>query len=56
ADILFFRELTGDIYFGEKGRKNDGDTAYDLAEYSKHEVERIASLMLQEQEEKNYAL
>ena len=22
ADILFFRELTGDIYFGEKGRKN----------------------------------
>jgi len=33
ADILFFRELTGDIYFGEKGRKNDGDTAYDLAEW-----------------------
>lgn len=42
SDILFFRELTGDIYFGEKGRKNDGDTAYDLAEYSKFEVERIA--------------
>lgn len=42
ADILFFRELTGDIYFGEKGRKNDGATAYDVAEYSRHEVERIA--------------
>lgn len=42
ADILFFRELTGDIYFGKKGRKNDGDTAYDLAEYSRFEVERIA--------------
>ncbi|GAB3180664.1 3-isopropylmalate dehydrogenase [Telluribacter humicola] len=42
ADILFFRELTGDIYFGEKGRKNDGDTAYDIAEYSRYEVERIA--------------
>lgn len=42
SDILFFRELTGDIYFGEKGRKNDGDTAYDLAEYSRYEVERIA--------------
>lgn len=41
ADILFFRELTGDIYFGEKGRKNDGNTAYDVAEYSRHEVERI---------------
>src|ERR1700742_3913161 len=42
ADILFFRELTGDIYFGEKGRKNNGDTAYDHAEYSRFEVERIA--------------
>jgi 3-isopropylmalate dehydrogenase len=42
SDILFFRELTGDIYFGEKGRKNDGDTAYDIAEYSRYEVERIA--------------
>ena len=42
SDILFFRELTGDIYFGEKGRKNDGDTAYDIAEYSRFEVERIA--------------
>jgi len=41
ADILFFRELTGDIYFGEKGRKNNGDTAYDVAEYSRFEVERI---------------
>ena len=42
SDILFFRELTGDIYFGEKGRENDGDTAYDIARYSTYEVERIA--------------
>ena len=42
ADILFFRELTGDIYFGEKGRTNNGDTAYDHAVYSRFEVERIA--------------
>lgn len=41
ADILFFRELTGDIYFGEKGRRPDG-TAYDIATYSRPEVERIA--------------
>jgi 3-isopropylmalate dehydrogenase len=41
SDILFFRELTGDIYFGEKGRKNENNTAYDLAEYSRYEVERI---------------
>lgn len=42
SDILFFRELTGDVYFGEKGRKDDGNTAYDLMIYQKYEVERIA--------------
>ena len=42
SDILFFRELTGDVYFGEKGRKDEGNTAYDLMVYSKYEVERIA--------------
>lgn len=42
ADILFFRELTGDVYFGEKGRKDDGNTAYDLMIYQRFEVERIA--------------
>ena len=42
SDILFFRELTGDIYFGEKGRKDEGKTAYDIAQYSVYEVERIA--------------
>ncbi|MCE2957566.1 MAG: 3-isopropylmalate dehydrogenase, partial [Flammeovirgaceae bacterium] len=42
SDILFFRELTGDVYFGEKGRIDDGNTAYDLMIYQKYEVERIA--------------
>jgi 3-isopropylmalate dehydrogenase len=42
ADILFFRELTGDVYFGEKGRKDDGNTAYDLMIYQRYEIERIA--------------
>lgn len=42
ADILFFRELTGDVYFGERGRKDDGKTAYDTMIYSAYEVERIA--------------
>jgi 3-isopropylmalate dehydrogenase len=42
ANILFFRELTGDIYFGEKGRKNNGNTEFDVAEYSRYEIERIA--------------
>ena len=42
ADILFFRELTGDVYFGERGRKDNNDTAYDTMIYSRYEVERIA--------------
>lgn len=42
SDILFFRELTGDVYFGEKGRKDEGATAYDLMIYQRYEIERIA--------------
>src|SRR5258705_1273702 len=42
SDILFFRELTGDVYFGEKGRRDNGDTAFDLMIYQRYEVERIA--------------
>jgi 3-isopropylmalate dehydrogenase len=42
ADILFFRELTGDVYFGERGRRDNGDTAFDTMIYSRYEVERIA--------------
>ncbi len=42
SDILFFRELTGDVYFGEKGRKDEGNTAYDLMIYQRYEIERIA--------------
>lgn len=43
ADILFFRELTGDVYFGERGRSDDRNTAYDTMIYSRYEVERIAT-------------
>lgn len=42
SDILFFRELTGDVYFGEKGRKDNNNTAYDVMIYQRYEVERIA--------------
>lgn len=42
SDILFFRELTGDVYFGEKKRSEDRKTASDLMIYSAYEVERIA--------------
>lgn len=43
ADILFFRELTGGIYFGEpRQRLNDGKTGLDTMIYHQYEVERIA--------------
>ncbi len=42
ADILFFRELTGDVYFGEKKRSEDRNSASDLMIYHRYEVERIA--------------
>ncbi|MBO4816696.1 MAG: 3-isopropylmalate dehydrogenase [Bacteroidales bacterium] len=44
ADFLCIRELTGGMYFGEKGRKDNGDTAYDTCIYSRNEVERILKL------------
>jgi len=40
-DICIVRELTGGIYFGEKGVKEDG-TAYDILSYNEEEVKRIA--------------
>ncbi len=40
VDILFVRELTGGIYFGEAGTREDG-TAYQVMEYRPEEVERI---------------
>ncbi len=39
-DVLVVRELTGDVYFGEKHREDD--FASDLMNYSTPEVERIA--------------
>ena len=43
-DLLIVRELTGGIYFGEKGsvETEEGLSAYDVERYSETEVERIA--------------
>ena len=43
-DIVVVRELTGGIYFGEKGYKDTemGRAAYDVEQYSEGEVRRIA--------------
>ncbi len=42
TDLVFLRELTGGIYFGEKGRKDNGDTAFDNCVYTRAEVQRLA--------------
>ena len=42
-DVLVVRELTGDVYFGEKHREGD-EFASDLMNYSRSEVERIAKI------------
>ncbi|MCF6294650.1 MAG: 3-isopropylmalate dehydrogenase [Flavobacteriaceae bacterium] len=53
TDISIYRELTGGIYFGEKNISADGNTASDLCEYSKHEIERIAHLAFKAAETRN---
>ena len=42
TDLVFLRELTGGIYFGEKGRRDNGETAYDNCVYTRAEVQRLA--------------
>lgn len=42
VDMLFVRELTGGIYFGERQEQGDGDRAYDTELYTVAEVERVA--------------
>ena len=45
-DLLVVRELTGGIYFGERGYKDTdmGKAAYDIEQYSEGEVRRIAKV------------
>lgn len=40
-DLLIVRELTGGIYFGDRGRSADGLSAWDTERYSVAEIERL---------------
>ncbi len=44
VDMLFVRELTGGIYFGERKEQGESDKAYDTMTYSRGEVERVANV------------
>lgn len=54
-DLMMVRELTGGIYFGERGRREGkyGEEAYDTECYSKMEIERIARVAFETAEKRN---
>lgn len=42
TDLVFLRELTSGIYFGKRGREDNGNTAYDTCTYTREEIKRLA--------------
>ena len=42
ADFVVVRELIGGIYFGKRGRSEDGNEAFDTSTYSKNQIQRVA--------------
>lgn len=57
-DVLVVRELTGGIYFGERGRceENGVPAAYDTEKYSVPEIERIARVAFEMARKRNHKL
>jgi 3-isopropylmalate dehydrogenase len=53
VDILFFRELTGGIYFGGSTSSDDGTQVSDMMTYSVPEVERIVRLAAKAAQSRN---
>ena len=54
-DIMIVRELTGGIYFGERGMRvgKYGEEAYDTEAYSRMEIERIARVAFETARKRN---
>ena len=48
TDFIVFRELTGGIYFGEKGLDEKKNSAFDTCRYTREEIERISHLAFEE--------
>lgn len=57
-DLMVVRELTGGIYFGEKGRKGEGEklAGFDVMEYPVDEVKRIARVAFETAMKRNKKL
>ena len=57
-DIMVVRELTGGLYFGDKGREGQGDSmkAWDTMEYSSREIERIVRVAFELARKRNKKL
>ncbi len=57
-DIMIVRELTGGIYFGERGYREGkyGEEAYDTERYSRMEIERIARVAFETAKKRNKKL
>lgn len=57
-DIMIVRELTGGIYFGERGMREGkyGEEAYDTEAYSRFEIERIARVAFETAMKRNKKL
>jgi 3-isopropylmalate dehydrogenase len=56
ADFVVVRELTGGIYFGERGRSADLNRAFDTMLYTREEVERILKLAFEYAAKRNRRL
>ncbi|HTX72751.1 MAG TPA: 3-isopropylmalate dehydrogenase [Rectinemataceae bacterium] len=55
-DILIVRELTGGMYFGERGRSEDGSSAWDTERYSRPEIERLLEVAFEAARERSKRL
>ena len=57
-DIMIVRELTGGIYFGERGKRigKYGEEAYDTESYSRMEIERIGRVAFETAMKRNRRL
>lgn len=56
VDFVVFRELTSGIYFGERGRSEDGEMAFDTCTYTAFEIERVAALAFEAAQNRNKRL